>query len=67
MRWKAHLEALKIAVEADFEWPSFGKSSGGGRSIYFRDPSGNSIENGIPAPPTRLTSASMVLATDDIG
>ncbi len=48
VRWKAHLEALKIAVEADFEWPSFGKSSGGGRSIYFRDPSGNSLEFAEP-------------------
>jgi catechol 2,3-dioxygenase-like lactoylglutathione lyase family enzyme len=48
VRWKAHLEALKIAVEADFDWPSFGKSSGGGRSIYFRDPSGNSLEFAEP-------------------
>jgi catechol 2,3-dioxygenase-like lactoylglutathione lyase family enzyme len=36
--WKKHLEAKSIAIEADFEWPS------GGRSIYFRDPSGNSLE-----------------------
>lgn len=36
--WKRRLEAENIAVEADFEWP------GGGRSIYFRDPSGNSLE-----------------------
>ncbi|MHA6684922.1 VOC family protein [Mesorhizobium sp. A556] len=36
--WKIHLEARTIAIEADFEWP------GGGRSIYFRDPSGNSLE-----------------------
>jgi catechol 2,3-dioxygenase-like lactoylglutathione lyase family enzyme len=48
VRWKAHLEALKIALEADFEWPSSGKSSGGGRSIYFRDPSGNSLEFAEP-------------------
>ena len=41
-RWKAHLAASDIAVEADFEWP------GGGRSIYFRDPSGNSIEFAEP-------------------
>jgi catechol 2,3-dioxygenase-like lactoylglutathione lyase family enzyme len=40
--WKAHLEAKKIAIEADFEWPS------GGRSIYFRDPSGNSLEFAEP-------------------
>ncbi|PSJ60181.1 VOC family protein [Pseudaminobacter soli (ex Li et al. 2025)] len=41
-RWKAHLEAKGIAIEADFEWPS------GGRSIYFRDPSGNSLEIAEP-------------------
>ena len=41
-RWKAHLLARDIAVEADFEWPN------GGRSIYFRDPSGNSIEFAEP-------------------
>jgi len=47
-RWKAHLEARNIDIEADFEWPSFGKNSGGGRSIYFRDPSGNSLEFAEP-------------------
>jgi catechol 2,3-dioxygenase-like lactoylglutathione lyase family enzyme len=31
-----------IAVEADFEWP------GGGRSIYIRDPAGNSVEFAEP-------------------
>lgn len=41
-RWKAHLEAKGIAVEADFVWPS------GGRSIYLRDPSGNSLEFAEP-------------------
>ena len=41
-RWKAHLTANGIAVEADFEWPN------GGRSIYFRDPSGNSLEFAEP-------------------
>ena len=40
--WKAHLEAQDITIEADFEWPA------GGRSIYFRDPSGNSIEFAEP-------------------
>jgi catechol 2,3-dioxygenase-like lactoylglutathione lyase family enzyme len=40
--WKKHLEARGIAIEADFEWPN------GGRSIYFRDPSGNSIEFAEP-------------------
>ncbi len=41
-RWKADLPARGIAVEADFEWPQ------GGRSIYFRDPSGNSLEFAEP-------------------
>jgi catechol 2,3-dioxygenase-like lactoylglutathione lyase family enzyme len=41
-RWKAHLEECGVAVEADFEWPN------GGRSIYFRDPSGNSLEFAEP-------------------
>ncbi|WP_421915197.1 VOC family protein [Mesorhizobium sp.] len=40
--WKAHLEAKKIAIESEFEWPR------GGRSIYIRDPSGNSIEFAEP-------------------
>lgn len=40
--WRDHLVALGIAIEADFEWP------GGGRSIYFRDPAGNSLELAEP-------------------
>lgn len=40
--WKQRLEARGVAIEADFEWPN------GGRSIYFRDPSGNSIEFAEP-------------------
>lgn len=40
--WKARLQAGGIAIEADFEWPQ------GGRSIYFRDPSGNSLEFSEP-------------------
>ncbi|RWB32534.1 MAG: glyoxalase/bleomycin resistance/extradiol dioxygenase family protein [Mesorhizobium sp.] len=42
VRWKAHLEQKKIAIESEFEWPQ------GGRSIYVRDPSGNSIEFAEP-------------------
>jgi catechol 2,3-dioxygenase-like lactoylglutathione lyase family enzyme len=42
LRWKAHLEQKKIAIESEFEWPQ------GGRSIYIRDPSGNSIEFAEP-------------------
>ena len=41
-RWKARLQAKGVTVEADFEWPQ------GGRSIYIRDPSGNSIEFAEP-------------------
>ena len=36
--WRKHFASRGIAVEADFEWP------GGGRSIYIRDPAGNSVE-----------------------
>lgn len=40
--WRERLERRGIVIEADFEWP------GGGRSIYVRDPSGNSIEFAEP-------------------
>ncbi|WP_011583323.1 MULTISPECIES: VOC family protein [Chelativorans] len=40
--WKKRLEGHNIAIEADFVWPK------GGRSIYFRDPSGNSLEFAEP-------------------
>ena len=36
--WRARLEAAGVAVEREHEWPT------GGRSIYFRDPAGNSVE-----------------------
>lgn len=41
-QWKTRFGVLGIAIEADFEWPN------GGRSIYFRDPSGNSLEFAEP-------------------
>ncbi|MCF3973162.1 VOC family protein [Paracoccus salsus] len=41
--WRSHLIASGIAIEADFLWPN------GARSIYFRDPAGNSIELADPA------------------
>lgn len=48
-RWKAHLEENGVAIEADFRWPSSKPDEpSGGRSIYFRDPSGNSIEIAEP-------------------
>ncbi|MBE7183093.1 MAG: VOC family protein [Methylobacterium mesophilicum] len=40
--WRARLEEQGVAVEAAFEWPQ------GGRSIYFRDPAGNSLEFAEP-------------------
>ena len=36
--WKERLAAHGVAVEKEVTWP------GGGRSIYFRDPAGNSVE-----------------------
>jgi catechol 2,3-dioxygenase-like lactoylglutathione lyase family enzyme len=36
--WRTRLEAAGVAIESDMEWPQ------GGRSIYFRDPAGNSLE-----------------------
>jgi catechol 2,3-dioxygenase-like lactoylglutathione lyase family enzyme len=41
-RWRTHLLSKGVAIEADLEWP------GGGRSIYFRDPAGNSVEFAEP-------------------
>lgn len=36
--WRARLGELGIAIEQEQEWPR------GGRSLYFRDPAGNSVE-----------------------
>ncbi|NTG33049.1 glyoxalase/bleomycin resistance/extradiol dioxygenase family protein [Agrobacterium rhizogenes] len=36
------LKAAGVVIEADFHWPN------GGRSIYFRDPAGNSLECAEP-------------------
>lgn len=36
--WRDRLEAAGVEIESAFEWPQ------GGRSIYFRDPAGNSLE-----------------------
>jgi catechol 2,3-dioxygenase-like lactoylglutathione lyase family enzyme len=36
--WVEHLAAHRVEIESTVEWP------GGGRSIYFRDPAGNSLE-----------------------
>ncbi len=36
--WRKHLEQHGVTVESEVDWP------GGGWSIYFRDPAGNSLE-----------------------
>jgi len=36
--WREYFQSVGVPVEAEVSWPS------GGHSIYFRDPSGNSIE-----------------------
>jgi catechol 2,3-dioxygenase-like lactoylglutathione lyase family enzyme len=40
--WHARLLAAGVAIEADFRWPN------GARSIYVRDPAGNSVEFAEP-------------------
>ena len=40
--WRRRLESSAISIEAEFEWP------GGGRSLYIRDPAGNSVEFAEP-------------------
>jgi catechol 2,3-dioxygenase-like lactoylglutathione lyase family enzyme len=40
--WLARLKQYGVALEKDLLWP------GGGRSLYFRDPSGNSLELATP-------------------
>ncbi|MEO3413971.1 VOC family protein [Roseovarius sp. CAU 1744] len=40
--WHDWLIAARIPIEADFHWPN------GARSIYFRDPAGNSLEIAEP-------------------
>ena len=40
--WKARLLAAGVAIEQEVDWPR------GGRSFYFRDPAGNSLELATP-------------------
>jgi len=40
--WKTRLAAHGVEIESELSWPS------GGRSIYFRDPAGNSLELATP-------------------
>ncbi len=41
-RWRAHLQAAGVPIEQAVDWPQ------GGRSLYFRDPAGNSLEVASP-------------------
>lgn len=41
-RWRRRLEQAGVAVESEVAWPQ------GGRSIYVRDPAGNSVEFAEP-------------------
>jgi catechol 2,3-dioxygenase-like lactoylglutathione lyase family enzyme len=40
--WQTYLEMHGVPIEQPIDWP------GGGRSIYFRDPAGNSLEFATP-------------------
>lgn len=40
--WRRRFEAAGIAIDADFRWPN------GARSLYVRDPAGNSVEFAEP-------------------
>jgi catechol 2,3-dioxygenase-like lactoylglutathione lyase family enzyme len=40
--WVAHLTNHRVEIEAASDWPQ------GGRSVYFRDPAGNSLEFAEP-------------------
>jgi catechol 2,3-dioxygenase-like lactoylglutathione lyase family enzyme len=40
--WRAHLEANGVVIESEVTWPR------GGRSLYVRDPGGNSVELASP-------------------
>ena len=40
--WRAHLAASGVAIESEVTWPR------GGKSLYVRDPAGNSVELASP-------------------
>lgn len=40
--WRVRLAGAGVTIEADFTWPN------GARSMYFRDPAGNSVEIAEP-------------------
>lgn len=41
-QWRTHLASHGVEIERSIDWPQ------GGRSIYFRDPAGNSLELATP-------------------
>jgi catechol 2,3-dioxygenase-like lactoylglutathione lyase family enzyme len=41
--WRLRLRERGVAIEREIDWP------GGGRSLYFRDPAGNSLELATPS------------------
>ncbi len=40
--WRSHLHATGVNIESEVTWPN------GARSVYFRDPAGNSLELATP-------------------
>lgn len=40
--WRDHLGRCRVEIESEVDWPA------GGRSVYFRDPAGNSVELAVP-------------------
>jgi catechol 2,3-dioxygenase-like lactoylglutathione lyase family enzyme len=40
--WREHLGRCDVEIESEVEWPA------GGRSLYLRDPAGNSVELASP-------------------
>jgi XTP/dITP diphosphohydrolase len=64
--WRTLFAKLGIAIDGDMEWP------GGGRSLYIRDPAGNSVEFaepriwGLAEMPT-LRNRKIVIATHNKG
>lgn len=40
--WRAHFQARNVPLDAEFDWPN------GARSLYIRDPAGNSVEFAEP-------------------
>jgi XTP/dITP diphosphohydrolase len=65
--WRQQFEARGIGIDADFSWPS------GGRSLYVRDPAGNSVEFaepriwGLPGNRRSLSGERIVIATHNAG